>query len=247
MFAGIAWKNAPLDRDPSSPWPEWFRGLGEGVGAVALLTGLYIGFAPTESNDAEGCGVLTQSNDPKKILIPSRYRQGTQAIMVLDPLCPACRGFEQRLDASGLGKKLDMQYALFPLDASCNWMLKKSLHPGACAVSEALLCRPEDAQRVLAWAFENQENLLKSAEKNDRALRKAIAKRFPKVKGCLGKSRVKAKLRNSLRWAVANALPILTPQLFVADRRVCDEDTDLGLEYTLTSMLAEIGPEGRSP
>ena len=41
----------------------------------------------------------------------------------------------------------------------------------------------------------------------------------------------------SLRWAVANALPVMTPQLFVNGTRLCDEDTDLGLEYTLTRML----------
>ena len=41
----------------------------------------------------------------------------------------------------------------------------------------------------------------------------------------------------SLRWAVANALPVMTPQLFVDGKRLCDEDTDLGLEYTLTQML----------
>jgi len=36
---------------------------------------------------------------------------------------------------------------------------------------------------------------------------------------------------------VSNALPVLTPQLFVGDKRVCDEDTDLGLEYTIARML----------
>ena len=34
-----------------------------------------------------------------------------------------------------------------------------------------------------------------------------------------------------------NAIPVLTPQLFIGDRRVCDEDTDLGLEYTATALL----------
>ena len=38
-------------------------------------------------------------------------------------------------------------------------------------------------------------------------------------------------------FAVANALPLLTPQLFIGDKRVCDEDTDLGLEFTVDRML----------
>jgi hypothetical protein len=44
-------------------------------------------------------------------------------------------------------------------------------------------------------------------------------------------------LAQSLRWAVRNQVPVLTPQFYVAGKRLCDEDTDLGLEYTLTRML----------
>ncbi len=48
---------------------------------------------------------------------------------------------------------------------------------------------------------------------------------------------MRAKLNKSLRWAVSNAVPVLTPQLYVRGQKVCDEDTDLGLEYALTRML----------
>jgi hypothetical protein len=41
-----------------------------------------------------------------------------------------------------------------------------------------------------------------------------------------------------LRWAVANSLPVVTPQLFVRGQKICDEDTDLGLEYVLSRTLA---------
>ena len=50
----------------------------------------------------------------------------------------------------------------------------------------------------------------------------------------------------SLRWAVANAIPVLTPQLFVGNSRMCDEDTDLGLEYTLHQMLSPQGKTARA-
>ena len=53
----------------------------------------------------------------------------------------------------------------------------------------------------------------------------------------MGSAKVKNRMVKSLRWAVANALPVMTPQLFVDGKRLCDEDTDLGLEYTLTRML----------
>jgi hypothetical protein len=47
----------------------------------------------------------------------------------------------------------------------------------------------------------------------------------------------KTRLTQSLRWAVRNQVPVLTPQFYVDGKRLCDEDTDLGLEYTLTRML----------
>jgi hypothetical protein len=141
------------------------------------------------------------------------------------------------LEASGLNDRLKMRTVLFPLDSSCNWMVKQSIHPGACAVSEAMLCDKEHARAILAWAFQNQEALRASAKDNDASVRKQLADQFPKVRGCLGSASAKAKVNKSLRWAVANALPVLTPQLFIGDKRVCDEDTDLGLEYTITAML----------
>ncbi len=117
-------------------------------------------------------------------------------------------------------------------------MLKSSLHPGACAVSEAILCAPDKVQDIVAWAFAEQPKLLELGKKDDKALRKAITGKFPALNTCLGSAKVKAKLNKSLRHAVDNALPVQTPQLFVRKTRLCDEDTDLGLEYTLTRMLA---------
>ena len=40
-----------------------------------------------------------------------------------------------------------------------------------------------------------------------------------------------------MRWVVANNIRVLTPQLFSDNVKLCDEDVDLGLEYTLSVML----------
>ncbi len=214
---------------------RWF---GEGAAFVGAMVALYLITAPQSAKTAKGCGALAHKEDASGVFIPmGRQQGGTPAVAVLDPLCPACKAFDQRLEASGLVDDLNINVVLFPLDATCNWMVKDSMHPGACAVSEAMLCDKDGAQAILAYAFENQEMLRKEAEKDDRALRQRLEKRFPKVKGCLGGATIKNKVNKSLRWAVANALPVLTPQLFVAGRRVCDEDTDLGLEFTVASML----------
>lgn len=231
----------------------WFS---EGVGFVLALTITYLVFtpAPDQQKAMTGCGSLVSADDPNGVMLPLSSGTGEPAIEVLDPLCPACKAFDERLGASDLRRRLDLKAVLFPLDSSCNWMVTEALHPGACAVSEAMLCaagltgtKDEKATKaVLKWAFTNQEQLRELAAKDEGALRKKIEGAFPNVKGCLGGAQVKSKLTKSLRWAVANAIPVLTPQLFVGNSRMCDEDSDLGLEFTLNKMLSKQGKLARA-
>lgn len=235
---GAFWKSErPVDAvPPRRLWARWFA---EGCGYVAVLVLAYVLFAPTTGKPAEGCGTLAKPDDPAGIMLRLGTAQGgTPSIAVIDPLCPSCRNFDARLRASGLIDRLQLDTVLFPLDATCNWMVKESLHPGACAVSEAMLCDKAGAAAILDYAFGHQDELREEAKDDEPKLRRRLEAAFPRVKGCLGTPAIRAKLNRSLRWAVANSLPVLTPQLFVADRRVCDEDTDLGLEFTVGQMLA---------
>jgi hypothetical protein len=219
------------------------------------LTGAYLVLAPrAEPKKAlTGCGALVSADDPASVML-TLHEGGEPAIEVLDPLCPSCKAFDTRLGASAFRDKLALKAVLFPLDSACNWMVTEALHPGACAMSEALLCAdgltgPKDdeaARDVLRWAFKQQDALRELAAKDEPAMRAKIESAFPKVKGCLGSPQVKNKLTKSLRWAVANAIPVLTPQLFVGNARMCDEDTDLGLEYTLAKMLSAKGKAARA-
>ncbi len=219
-------------------WALHFLG---GVGFVLAAWLLYTAAVPDERPTMEGCGFLTDTSDPKGILL----RIGGQsdptavpALAVLDPLCPSCRSFDKRLNASGFAARLQLQALLFPLDSACNWMVKEAPHPGACALSEALLCAPDGADAILAWSFAEQDRLLALGKQDDKALRAEILKKFPAVKGCLGTAMAKDKVTLSLRFAVKNAMPVQTPQLYVDGRRLCDEDTDLGLEYMLDKWLS---------
>ena len=215
-------------------------GVGEGTAFVVALSVAYLAFVPDAGagRGPAGCGVLVEPGDPSGVMVQlSPGNTGVPSIELLDPLCPSCRAFDERLAASGLGAKLNQKAVLFPLDADCNWMLTTSLHPGACAVSEAMLCSPPLARDILKWAFANQEKLLAQAKADPKGFRDRVTQQFPAVKGCVGSALAKNRLTKSLRWAVANALPVLTPQLFVNGKRMCDEDTDLGLEYTLSRML----------
>ncbi len=235
---------------PSAPGEARFgTALAEGTALVAALTVAYVALAPSADPKAStlGCGTLVRSEDSGVMIPLGAGGGGTPAVEVLDPLCPSCKAFDVRLGASSLRDRLALEAVLFPLDSACNWMVTEAIHPGACAVSEAVLCAAglgpgkkdaEAAGAVLRWAFANQADLRDLAARDGRALRSRIEGEFPSVRGCLGGSLVRSKLGKSLRWAVANAIPVLTPQLFVAGSRVCDEDTDLGLEYTLGRMLS---------
>ena len=132
---------------------------------------------------------------------------------------------------------------LFPLDNQCNWMVDSAVHPGACAISEAMLCAGDDAQRVLTWAFDEQEEIVAAERKKPGGAARLAGARFPELASCIGSSKAKARLNRALRWAVDNQLPVLTPQLYVNGTRLCDADTDLGLDYML-SRLIEKAAEG---
>jgi uncharacterized membrane protein len=219
-------------------------GIVEGIAFVAVTTLIYMGSIPEVSADnksikgAAGCGTLAQPEDPANIMIDlSTGSGGAPSIELLDPLCPACRAFDERLEETGLGAKLNQKAVLFPLDSKCNWMLETPLHPGACAVAEAMLCAPGEAKKILKWSFDRQEELTELGKTDERKLRRLLSSTFPTAKRCMGTAVAKNRMVKSLRWAVANALPVMTPQLFINGKRLCDEDTDLGLEYTLGQMV----------
>lgn len=247
LLAALALRQVPHESEGQpSHYGRWFL---LGVTFVGVLTGVYfMARPPSDVSKTGGCGTLVQQEDPSSVMI-ELHAGKTDAVEVLDPLCPSCKAFDTRLAASDLSHDLGLKGLLFPLDSTCNWMVTEELHPGACAVSEAILCaaglgEQKDhaaARAVLAWAFKNQERLREDAKKDQKAMRAELEEKFPAVKGCLGGPQVKNKLIKSLRWTVANALPVLTPQLFVRGKRMCDEDTDLGLEYSLKKMLAAKG------
>jgi hypothetical protein len=113
-------------------------------------------------------------------------------------------------------------------------------------MSEAVLCAADKGMTlsVIDWTFERQDQLLELARtEGDRALRTEVATAFPALKKCLGSPGVKSRLNRSLRWAVSNKLPVLTPQLYVEGVKLCDEDTDLGMDFALKRLL-EHGGDG---
>lgn len=209
-----------------------------GFVAVPMLT--YLILAPDFSKYIGGCGTLPKPDDTNKIMIAlDENPSGKQAIEVLDPLCPSCLGFERRLLASGLSEQLDRKVVLFPLDSACNWNVSSSMHPGACTVSEAVICAESRAGDVIEWAFANQEKVRVATTADPEAAKRLVLEAFPDLARCVGGNAVKTKLNRSMRWVVANQLPVLTPQLYVNGVKLCDADTDLGLDWALSRLLAQ--------
>jgi uncharacterized membrane protein len=239
----LLWRRAVRRREQFAP-PASNRLLAVMVGAgvlfVVVPVVLYLALVPDQSRFVGACEGLPHPDDTYGVMVP--LHKGTAspapALEVLDPLCPACKAFEQRLDASGLVERLDRKAILFPLDTACNWMITETAHPGACTVSEAVLCAGNRAPEVLAWAFEVQDRVREETKADPTAAARIVKQRFPAIASCVGSSEVKSRLNKSLRWAVSNNLRVLTPQLFVDNVKLCDEDVDLGLDFALSRMLA---------
>jgi uncharacterized membrane protein len=220
-----------------------------GVAFVAIPAALYLAIAPDHARFIGTCEGLPHPDDSYSVMVRiDRDRvRGAPTIEVLDPLCPACRAFEQRLAASGLGDRLDRKAVLFPLDSTCNWMVTEATHPGACTVSEAVLCAGDKAPDVIAWAFDEQDRIRDAARSDPAAAARIVKQRFPDLAACVGSPDARSRLNKSMRWIVANNIRVLTPQVFIDRVKLCDEDVDLGLEYTVSTMLERYAHGGLAP
>lgn len=234
----------PADRETG---PIVLVGLAQLAGFVAVPVAVYVMMMPDYSRYVGTCGKLADTADPGGVMVSlDRNDAAPVAIEVFDPLCPSCRAFDRRLAAAGLDKKMHRKAVLFPLDNTCNWMVEEAMHPGACTISEAILCADENPQgpgvdAVITWAFEQQERIRTAAKDDPEAARRMVVERFGELGACIGSAPAQQRLNKSLRWAVAHSIPVLTPQLFVDGTKLCPEDTDLGLEYSLTGLLQRRG------
>jgi uncharacterized membrane protein len=217
----------------------WLMALGTFTAVPALL---YASALPNYSPFLSGCGTLaTPATDDNSIRVA--FRGAIQeATLVVDPLCPTCKGLHQRLDADGFLEQLDIRFVLFPLDAPCNWNLDRSLHPGACVVSKAVLCNDQQALTVLEWAYDNQVEILETAKgpAGEEGVTRLVTAQFPSVEGCIDSDETSQRLDRMMRFAVDNQLPVSTPQMFVGETRLCSEDSDIGLSYTLGQLAPRL-------
>lgn len=218
--------------------------------AVALPVLVYAQTLPDYGEYVSRCETLKAEKPPEGVVLPLRSATApspVDALLVIDPLCPACKSLHGRLDTSDFAARLSFRTLLLPLDSECNWMLKDSMHPGACLLSRALLCAEDKAADMLDFIYEHQEEMRKDGigKRLDR-IRERVVSRFPDIAQCLDRPETKIRLNKALHYAADLALPLLTPQVYLNGRRLCDEDTDLGLTFALTRIIGQ-GEGGSRP
>jgi hypothetical protein len=236
-------------RPEGAPWliPAWALALGAFALVPALL---YTSALPGYASYITSCGKLEKPAETTGALLHVHAPSATQpATLFVDPLCPTCKAFHQRLVAEGLLEKLDITLVLFPLDSDCNWMLDRPVHPGACLVSKAVLCGEHRALQVLEWAYDRQDDILAAAKAaaGSANVHAMIRERWPGLIACVDAKETKLRLDHMLRYIVNNKLPVSTPQMFLGETRLCDEDTDMGLSYTIRRLAPSAFGALRNP
>ena len=234
----IAAPSRKIKGAPKASWGALVGAFFVGCGFVFIPFFGYLAGAPDHTELVNSCGTLAKMPD-MELTVPMGPQSGTTALEIFDPLCPACRGFEEHLEMTPYHDKLARQAILFPLDAECNWMITDSVHHGACAISEAIVCAGSRGDAIVDWSFENQEKIIAATKADSGAARRMVTSQFPEVADCVGTPKAKQKVNRALRWAVDNEITILTPQLYINGKRLCDEDVDLGLEFALSRILGD--------
>ncbi len=231
--------------EPDSPWlPSVVAAAALGVSAL-LPAVVYASALPDYRPLLQKCGKLALTKESHQGLLKIRTGHPVRSVLLFeDPLCPTCKAFHERLVDEGIFDRLDITMAMFPLDSECNWMLDRPLHPGACVMAKAVLCGGNDkARAMLDWSYANQEMLRELGKKGGSALASKIGERWGgDVFTCVSGKQVTIQLTQHLHFAANNHIPVSTPQMFLGDQRLCDEDTDLGLDYTLAQLAPEVLP-----
>jgi uncharacterized membrane protein len=213
------------------------------LGIVTLVPSLvYATSVPDQKPFLTKCGSLKQPKMNAGAPLKIRGDRAVQPVLFFeDPLCPTCRAFHERLRTEDVLERLDVELVMFPLDSECNWMLDTPLHPGACIVSKAVLCGGDRTRQVLEWAYEEQVFLGRAGKAGANVLRAAIKQKWgDEMLRCVDERKTDVLLNQHLHFASDNGIPVSTPQMYLGTRRICDEDTDMGLRFTLAQLAPEV-------
>ena len=113
-------------------------------------------------------------------------------------------------------------------------------------IADSRLDGLREPERFRPWLYTVARNeclRVLRAKKGTPALTAKISERWgAEIAACVASEKVTTQLNQQLHFAANNHIPVSTPQMFLGDKRICDEDTDLGLKYTLAQLAPELLP-----
>lgn len=156
--------------------------------------------------------------------------------------CPACGGAFVPL-RTFLHDRTDVRFVFrhFPLDASCNQTMKKSLHQDACAAAVAAECAGADGK---FWPYHDQLFTHQQALDRDSLFRYArdVGLDIPRFRTCLDDPATLARIKDDIADGVRAEINS-TPTFFINGRQV---DGMLEAPYLDWALIIEQQALGRA-
>ena len=164
-------------------------------------------------------------------------------VEISDFECPYCQKAAQTLAELRriYPNQLRVQFRHFPLDQSCNPLLKRQIHPNACAAARAAFCAGEQGQ---FWAY--AEKLFDGAtepEDLDAHLR-ALSLKEPTFRRCLADPATAARIAKDIDEC-AKAGVAGVPVLLINGRKLAGAQPIETYRALIDEELAIAGKKGR--
>ncbi|MCZ6672063.1 MAG: thioredoxin domain-containing protein [Verrucomicrobia bacterium] len=145
-----------------------------------------------------------------------------QIVVFSDFQCPACRGYARELYTlvEQYAKKIQVVFKHFPLDKTCNPIMKRDLHPNACEAAYAAVAAHKQGR---FWPFHNKlfETDLYEDANTFTSLAEASGLDVQRFEADYLAEATKEKVLADIELAVRLAVDS-TPTLFLNLRRVSD-------------------------
>jgi protein-disulfide isomerase len=175
------------------------------VGAIAIAAAVYPRYwaaaAPTEQ---PGAAAAPRPAAPASAADGTPAAQGSTVVVYSDYECPYCaRAHEETRLVLARRPDVRLVHRQFPLDASCNPAVKRTVHPTACGLARAGICA--EAQGRLA---EMDDALFRNQEKNRpvRDLATDIGLDVPRFEACLDAPSTKERLSSDIAAGIRDGV-----------------------------------------
>lgn len=143
------------------------------------------------------------------------------AVVYSDFLCPFCRNLAVALSGyiPQAGNRLTLYFKNFPLEQECNTNIKRTVHPGACALALGGVCAGEQGK---FWAY--HDRVFQAPPPNPgladvERLGQQAGLDAAALKACLSTPRAKQRLAREIAEAAANGVDA-TPTIFINGKKL---------------------------